>query len=106
MPAATRKILILQGHPDPKAQHFDDALADAYAKGAAEAGHEARTAAAANSGCTGCTPWAARLDRVSGGAPAAARAFAPQWQSQEPGRPRQPGNRQRVAACRSRRTSA
>jgi putative NADPH-quinone reductase len=38
-----RKILIIQGHPDPKARHFCHALATAYAKGACAAGHELRT---------------------------------------------------------------
>ncbi|MCR5867491.1 NAD(P)H-dependent oxidoreductase [Aquincola sp. J276] len=36
-----RRILLLQGHPDP-APHFGHALADAYADGAADAGHEVR----------------------------------------------------------------
>lgn len=38
----TRKILILQGHPDGGAPHLCHALADAYAHGAAAAGHEVR----------------------------------------------------------------
>jgi putative NADPH-quinone reductase len=33
-----RKILIIQGHPDPQGHHFGHALASAYAKGAVEAG--------------------------------------------------------------------
>lgn len=37
-----RQILILQGHPDPAGGHFGHALAQAYADGAAEAGHELR----------------------------------------------------------------
>lgn len=36
----TRHIVILQGHPDPEGGHFCHALAQAYAKGATEAGHE------------------------------------------------------------------
>jgi len=36
----TRRIVILQGHPDPEGGHFCHALAQAYAKGATEAGHE------------------------------------------------------------------
>lgn len=36
------KILIIQGHPDQSATHFDHALADAYADGAIEAGHQVR----------------------------------------------------------------
>ncbi len=35
-------ILIIQGHPDVSAKHFGHALADAYAQGAREAGHEVR----------------------------------------------------------------
>ncbi|HYD75759.1 NAD(P)H-dependent oxidoreductase [Ramlibacter sp.] len=38
-----RKILILQGHPDASAPHLCHALADSYAAGAREAGHEVRT---------------------------------------------------------------
>ncbi len=37
-----QKILILQGHPDPEARHFGHALADAYAQGAQQGGHETR----------------------------------------------------------------
>lgn len=36
----TRRIVILQGHPDPEGGHFCHALAQAYAKGATEDGHE------------------------------------------------------------------
>ncbi|MEW6256851.1 MAG: NAD(P)H-dependent oxidoreductase [Pseudomonadota bacterium] len=35
-------ILILQGHPDPKGTHLCHALADAYARGAKEGGHDVR----------------------------------------------------------------
>jgi putative NADPH-quinone reductase len=38
----TRRILIIQGHPDPAGRHFGHALADAYAEGALAAGHEVR----------------------------------------------------------------
>ncbi|MFH0131832.1 NAD(P)H-dependent oxidoreductase [Variovorax sp. VaC1] len=38
----SRKILLLQGHPDASATHFGHALADAYARGAQAAGHEVR----------------------------------------------------------------
>ena len=38
----TRRILIIQGHPDPKGGHFCHALAQAYAEGAVRAGHEVR----------------------------------------------------------------
>jgi putative NADPH-quinone reductase len=36
------RILIIQGHPDPDERHLCHALADAYADGAAEAGHTVR----------------------------------------------------------------
>lgn len=36
----TRRIAIIQGHPDPQEQHLCHALADAYAKGAEAAGHQ------------------------------------------------------------------
>jgi putative NADPH-quinone reductase len=35
----TKKIVIIQGHPDPKKQHLGHALADAYAQGAQQSGH-------------------------------------------------------------------
>ena len=35
-----RRIAILQGHPDPTGNHFCHALAQAYASGAQEAGHQ------------------------------------------------------------------
>jgi putative NADPH-quinone reductase len=38
----TRRILIIQGHPDPKGGHLCHALAQAYADGAVRAGHEVR----------------------------------------------------------------
>jgi putative NADPH-quinone reductase len=37
-----RRILIIQGHPDPRGGHFGHALADAYAAAALAAGHEVR----------------------------------------------------------------
>lgn len=37
-----RRIAILQGHPDPAGNRLCHALADAYAAGAADAGHEIR----------------------------------------------------------------
>jgi len=37
---ATRHVAIIQGHPDPEHRHFCHALADAYAIGAREAGHD------------------------------------------------------------------
>jgi len=43
MPAVTTKrILILQGHPDTRARHLCHALEDAYAAGAEAAGHTVR----------------------------------------------------------------
>lgn len=36
----TRKIAVIDGHPDPARGHFVNALADAYAEGAARGGHE------------------------------------------------------------------
>lgn len=38
------RILLIQGHPDPKGGHYCHALAQAYAEGAAAAGHELRHA--------------------------------------------------------------
>lgn len=38
-----KKILILQGHPDPAGGHFCHGLASAYAEGAREAGADVRT---------------------------------------------------------------
>ncbi|AJP74376.1 NAD(P)H-dependent oxidoreductase [Sphingomonas hengshuiensis] len=38
----TRRIAILDGHPDPDRARYVHALADAYAQGAAEAGHAVR----------------------------------------------------------------
>lgn len=38
----SRRIAIIQGHPDRAGQHFCHALADAYAQGAEAAGHEVR----------------------------------------------------------------
>lgn len=35
----SRRILIIQGHPDPEGGHYGHALAEAYTKGAREAGH-------------------------------------------------------------------
>ncbi len=39
---SSRRILLIQGHPDPKGGHLGQALAQAYADGAAEAGHALR----------------------------------------------------------------
>ena len=38
----TRRILIIQGHPDASEVHFGHQLADSYATGARSAGHEVR----------------------------------------------------------------
>lgn len=39
---SSRRILIIQGHPDPQGVHFGHALAQAYADGATAAGHTVR----------------------------------------------------------------
>lgn len=38
----SRRILLIEGHPDPIGTHLCHALADAYAQGAEQAGHEVR----------------------------------------------------------------
>lgn len=38
----TKRILLIQGHPDPRGDRFGHALAAAYAKGAETAGHDIR----------------------------------------------------------------
>jgi putative NADPH-quinone reductase len=38
----SKKIVIVQGHPDPTARHFGHALADAYARGAELGKHQVR----------------------------------------------------------------
>ena len=38
----TRRIAVIQGHPDPAGHHLLHAMADAYAEGATAAGHEVR----------------------------------------------------------------
>ena len=38
-----RRIAIIQGHPDVQGNHFGHALADAYAAGGGQAGHEIKT---------------------------------------------------------------
>lgn len=38
----SKKITIIQGHPDPLVRHFGHALADAYAHGCVVAGHQVR----------------------------------------------------------------
>jgi putative NADPH-quinone reductase len=39
----SKRVLIIQGHPDPAAGHFGHALADAYAEAARRAGHDVQT---------------------------------------------------------------
>jgi putative NADPH-quinone reductase len=39
----SRRIVIIQGHPDPEPRHYGHALAAAYAEGARAGGHEVRT---------------------------------------------------------------
>ena len=43
-----KKILIIQGHPDPSHDHLCHALADSYQKGALEAGYEVKSISIAN----------------------------------------------------------
>ncbi|MDR4478172.1 MAG: NAD(P)H-dependent oxidoreductase [Nitrospira sp.] len=38
----SKRITIIQGHPDAQTRHFGHALADEYAKGCEEGGHEVR----------------------------------------------------------------
>lgn len=38
----TKRIVIIQGHPDPAGNHLLNTMADAYAEGAKAAGHEVR----------------------------------------------------------------
>lgn len=38
----TRRIAIIQGHPDPAGHRLLHAMADAYTEGATAAGHEVR----------------------------------------------------------------
>jgi len=38
----SKRILILQGHPDASTRHFCHALAESYAEAAGAAGHEVR----------------------------------------------------------------
>lgn len=37
-----RRILLIQGHPDPSPRRFCRALAEAYEEGARDAGHDVR----------------------------------------------------------------
>lgn len=37
-----KRIVIIQGHPDPREGHFGQAMADAYARGAQAGGHDLR----------------------------------------------------------------
>ncbi len=43
-----RRILVLDGHPDPRGEHFVHGLATAYRESAQSAGHEVRTVAVAS----------------------------------------------------------
>lgn len=40
MASSQRRILVLNGHPDAGAGHYDDALVEAYAEGARSSGHD------------------------------------------------------------------
>lgn len=42
MPGMRQRIVVIQGHPDPDPRRLGRALADAYAQGARDAGHEVR----------------------------------------------------------------
>jgi putative NADPH-quinone reductase len=42
-----KRIVIIQGHPDPRGGHFGQALASDYTRGAQAAGHEVRSIAVA-----------------------------------------------------------
>ena len=44
----TKRIAVIQGHPDAAGHHLLNAMADAYAEGAVEAGHEVRPIEVAN----------------------------------------------------------
>ena len=44
----SKRIAIIDGHPDPDQIHYVHALADAYQRGACEAGHEVRRIAVAD----------------------------------------------------------
>ena len=43
----SKRITIIQGHPDIKGEHFGHALTEAYARGAEQAGHELKRLAVA-----------------------------------------------------------
>ena len=43
-----KRIVIIQGHPDPEGGHYGHALAQAYREGAEQAGHHVETLAVAN----------------------------------------------------------
>jgi putative NADPH-quinone reductase len=42
MTVMSKQILVIQAHPDPSARHLSHALAEAYAEGAREGGHDVR----------------------------------------------------------------
>lgn len=44
----SRRIVLIQGHPDAGRRHLNHVLADAYAEGALDAGHEVRRIAVAS----------------------------------------------------------
>ena len=48
MSTRARRILIIDGHPDPAGSHFVHALVQAYAQGAKAGGHEVRVIEVAN----------------------------------------------------------
>jgi putative NADPH-quinone reductase len=63
-----RRVLVINGHPDPRPERFCAALAAVYADGAREAGHEVRTLALG----TLDAPLIATRDDFENGAPPAA----------------------------------
>lgn len=46
--AVSRRVLLIEGHPDASTRHLNHVLADAYAEGARAAGHELRRLAVAS----------------------------------------------------------
>lgn len=48
-PAMSKRITIIQGHPDARGTHFRHALAQAYAEAAIAAGHDVRVIPVARS---------------------------------------------------------
>jgi putative NADPH-quinone reductase len=66
----SRRILIVQGHPDSRPERLCRALTDAYADGALEAGHQVRRISVAG---LGLAPLTSREEWEGDAVPAAAR---------------------------------